>query len=115
MKNKGESYQHTLMKNVVANKLKEEGLEVKLEEKTLGNCSVDVVGVSENRKVIVECETLLYPAGEKLKTSFSKALLRFGQIEPILCIPKFANFSEIFTVDDSGELIKYRKVDSNGD
>lgn len=108
--NKGESYLHSLMKTVAANKLREEGMSVKIEERTFGNSTVDVVGTAKDQTKIVECETLLYPCHEKLKTSFSKALIRFGQkINAVLCIPKFTNFSEIWVVDETGYITKYQR------
>ena len=58
--------------------------------------------------MIIECETLLEIQG-KLVNTFRKARLRYGPVEAILCIPKFAEIAEIWCVSDAGQVIKYRK------
>lgn len=108
---RNESYSHTFMKSIVANFLKNNGLDVKTEHKTYGQSSVDVVGFGNEGATVVEVETLKYPCGNKLVTSFSKAVMKFGKIEPVLCIPKFVDFKEIWIVDESGNIAQYKRTE----
>ena len=104
-----ESDQHMILKGAAASQLVSEGFQAALESSVSDDCKVDVLGVhNEKRPTVVECETLL-EIQRKLVSTFRKAHIRHGPVDAILCIPKFAEITEIWCVSDAGEVVKYKK------
>lgn len=104
-----ESDQHMILKMAAASQLVSEGFQANIESSISDDCKADVLGIhNEKRPIVVECETLL-ELQRKLVSTFRKAHLRYGPVEAILCIPKFAEIAEIWCVNDAGEVVKYKR------
>lgn len=104
-----ESDQHLLLKKSAASQLVSGGFHATIESSTSDGCKVDVLGAhNERRPIVVECETLS-EIQRKLVSTFRKAQIRYGPVDAILCIPKFAEITEIWCVSDVGEVVKYKK------
>ena len=105
-----ESDQHMQLKRAAKSGLMREGYQATAEADIGDSCKADILGVHEGKRpVIVECETLL-ELQKKLTSTFQKAHIRHGQIDAILCIPKFIEFAEIWCVGSTGKIRKYKEV-----
>ena len=108
-----ESDQHLVLKQATATALRDQGLEVRLEEGTTDGHRVDVYGTNGEKHVVVECETLGKDMQNRLSASFSKALLKFGPFDGVLCLPKFIEARQIWLVDNTGKVTKFAPVIEN--
>jgi hypothetical protein len=102
-----ESDQHLVLKQATAATLRGLGYDVRIEEDTMDGHRIDVYGINGEKQVVVECETLGKDTQARLSASFSKALLKFGPFEGVLCLPKFVDVKEVWMVDGTGKLIKF--------
>ena len=105
-----ESDQHLVLKKAAESELLSDGFQVSMESDIGKACKVDVLGVNEKKRrpVIIECETL-FDLQRKLLNTLQKAIIRHGEVELILCIPKFIPFTEIWCVNDTGKIEKFKK------
>ena len=104
-----ESDLHMQLKRAAEMNLLKGGCKTVVEANIGHDCKIDVLGLHEEKiPTVIECETL-FELQNKLLNTFRKAQIKYGRINPVLCIPKFSDIAEIWCVTNVGKIVKFKK------